>query len=235
MIFLFKLKTVLTTPDYKVNKPKFWEDFGFAILFYFGIMILYIFALKFIDQWLGLPPHKSFEFFKQNSSELVLLMGIFIVPIIEELTFRLALKFSPLNASISFGLIIYFTISILSGSSVYKINRIFIVKIVIIIALSIIIYLILSKAKVSTSLQYVWKKYYTQIIFSFILVFALLHIRNLSFFSIKNLILIPMLILPQIILAVLASYFRITYGLFSGILLHSVVNSIPIIFWLILQ
>ncbi|MGM9475027.1 hypothetical protein ACS5PU_01305 [Pedobacter sp. GSP4] len=234
MSFFLEFRSVLTTPNYGVNYKQGVYLYK-AMLFYFGIMVLYIFVLKYLDEWLGLPPHKAFRFFKENSWKSVLLFGLVVAPLIEELTFRLALKYTPLNLGISLSLLFYFTLSILTKSPFYKIDRFFIIKSAIVAVFFVLSFLIFKRKKVDMLLQQIWEKYYVSIILCFAFLFALLHIRNLEDFSIKNLFLIPVIVFPQLVLAFLTSYFRIAYGLKYCIILHSLINAVPILFWLVIH
>ncbi len=236
MSFIRNIRGVLVNPNYPINnKGKHVKELTQALFIYFGLMVLYVIVLKYMDQFFGLPPHKAFDFFSKKNWQTIIVMGVIVVPVIEELTFRLALKFSPLNLSLSLSLLLYLILSILTKSSFYAFDSAFIIKLCITSVFFSTAYIFFGRSGITSALSRIWQLHYKFIILGFAFIFASLHIRNMEGLSTKHLLFTPLLLFPQLLLVVLTSYFRLAYGLWWGIILHSIVNAIPILFILAIK
>ncbi len=228
-IFLCELSLFLFHPNKKsINREIKWQYFFYTVLLYFAMSGVFVILIKKLDETFGLPPHKSFSFIQDNPWYLVLFLGLIIIPVFEELTFRLYLKYSPVNLSLSMGLLSYYVISIASKSGLYTLNQYMVLKLSITILLSITFYYLFTHPKISGTLNSFWEKNFPSILYFSILLFAFVHVRNLGEVTLKNLLLFPVIVFPQFILAAFTSFFRIKYGIIHAILIHSFINLIPI-------
>jgi len=154
----------------------------------------------------------------QNSSDFeVLFMIAVYAPIVEELTYRLPLKFSKWNFIISamglnlaflriFGEIEYLYCFLSST------------------AIGIILYPFLKQSKI-VLLREFWTKNKLIIFYFFLLVFSFLHLKNYEITT-EVLLFSPVIILPRILGAIIYSYIRLSSGVLVAICFHAFNNGI---------
>ncbi len=157
----------------------------------------------------------------------LLLIGGLIMPVSEEIVFRLPLKFNPYfvllsSLLLSYGLItkLYFKVSF------FSLENTFFYRILISLSIGFILFLITRKSK--SIFEYLWKKCFKWILYGSIIVFALLHIGN---YKLSNLdyLWIPLIIFPQLVSASVYSFIRIRHGFIFSCLLHIFNNTLVII------
>lgn len=158
------------------------------------------------------------------------LFSVFIIPLIEELIYRLPLKFSPLFLSISIALITYRLISkYFFKSLMYDLTSYPISRIAFAIVIAFLFYSIISQEKTSVRINLFWSKHFRWIFYIFTIWFAFIHINNYIPSS-YNILLVPIITLPQLILGLTTGYMRINYGFVYAFFLHALYNSSP--YWL---
>lgn len=158
---------------------------------------------------------------KTNFFELLawLLSLIFIIPIIEELAFRLHLLPQKKNIRISvIVLIIYLTLALAFTS-----KSILAVSIISALGGIILIGYIVFQKRINDGIKEVWKNKFRSVFYITALVFGCIHIINHKL-SVTNLIFAPLIVAPQIILGLNAGYLRVKSGFKWGLLLHIVHN-----------
>lgn len=196
------------------------------LLSFIGKMLLILVLLKaislgliFLLDWLGIfekPQSLSFSRFEDFTSiELLLLIAVY-GPIKEELTFRLALKFSKSNLTIASTGIAIIMCRIIGLDYIYS----FILS----IGIGIVLYIFLT-TKTIEILSKFWSKNKLFIFYTLLLTFSFLHLGNykitteLQLFS-------PIIVLPKILGGILYSYLRLNSGIIIAICFHSFNNGI---------
>jgi hypothetical protein len=166
--------------------------------------------LRYLDL---LPPLKSFNF-----NTFYFLKLSFFVPIVEELIFRLPLRFSRINLITSGGLLLFF---IFQSLNIY-------------IAISFLIlsfgFIIISIKKGLDSLGRVdnfLTKYFLWIFYFQAILFGFLHLANYNL-DIRYFYLFPFYILTYIIIGCFWGYIRVRYkyGLYVCIITHIMLNGL---------
>jgi membrane protease YdiL (CAAX protease family) len=162
------------------------------------------------------------------------LITIIIAPIREELTYRLGLKFSIYNFSfaLSFLLVIllYWTqvLFIKPTSDFYYIVQAitmpfdhidYLALIVLVLILGFIISMILKKFFNEEKMKNLFSRRFTYIFYFFAIIFALSHLTNFENLG-QIWFIIPILLLPQIVGALILGYIRMRWGLKYAILSH---------------
>ena len=112
------------------------------------------------------------------STNLVFGINYLLLPIIEELNFRLYLRFTPLNLSVSITIFCYYLISLLLESSYYTIDHIFWIKIAICSLILLFLYFIFRNNLLKGNLENAWKKNIRIVYYISILIFAYFHITK---------------------------------------------------------
>jgi len=148
---------------------------------------------------------------------------LLIAPVIEEIIFRLPLNLNKVNLYIGFS--IYYFLRM--GGEFYEgnLNNYYLyIKILGVMALWLFIY----KIKLSFL-----KAHYFFYFYLMVALFAAIHIVNfIDFLPEKYCIFIPLLVLPQFIMGIIAGFVRIKLGFLWSIALHICINSPSIFIYL---
>ncbi len=203
------------------------------LCFVLNLIILIIF--KYTDQLFGLPPHNSYFFVKNNKWYTIVILTLILGPVIEEITFRLFLKYSNLNLSISIGGFCYFLISLITKTKFYSLESSTLMKVVTSIIISFLIYILIEKKNKDFLLRAFWKRNQLKIIYFSIFIFGLIHLYNIKNLDTKTMLLFPILISPQLIIGLLSSYLRLNCGFYYAIIFHSLVNFFPALILLLVK
>lgn len=219
--FLFKNK------HNNLNSASYY--LGYSILFYFIAVVIVAISLKGIDNLIALPVHKIHTSFKGKSIVNIILLGLIIAPIMEELCFRLFLKYTRLNVCISGIMFSYYLITIFLNEKLYQIDIAFYRRAGFVLLIGVFIYLfqkLLDKWELS---QNFWKNNFKLMLYISIFSFSLIHIKNLTFNNYQEYFLIPLLIFPQFLLAIFNSFLRCNFGIKYSIVFHSIANFLPVL------
>ncbi|PLX27867.1 hypothetical protein C0583_01360 [Candidatus Parcubacteria bacterium] len=217
---------------------QYWS-LGLVLAFLFGLFISYA-LLKTqhgeVDNYLE-------DFFLDGSVLIVVFLVFFFGPIIEEMTFRLVLRYSPIN--FSFFLLFVFLLFSQSDNIVGRfIQENFIilersmgwylflfVAFVLFCLIGIAMAQAIKSSKFSIVLEYIFENYFVYIFYSLACIFAFLHIFN--YYNLDNFwLLMPVLVAPQFVIGLILSYIRMRYGITWSIfyhILHNSLISIPVL------
>jgi hypothetical protein len=197
------------------------------MLIFIGKMLLVLLLFKTISiglifflGWLGvfeIPINLNRTRLESFSEIEILLLVAVYAPILEELTFRLPLKFSKWNLTIaSTGLSLTFC-RVLAELKYED-------SLILSIGTGIVIYLILNE-RILTKISEFWSKNKLLTFYSLLLIFSFLHLKNYELTT-ELLIFSPIFILPRILDGILLSYIRLNSGILLAILFHSFNNGI---------
>ncbi|WP_044211415.1 hypothetical protein [Flammeovirga sp. OC4] len=149
-------------------------------------------------------------------------LGMTLIPVIEEFIFRYCLSFKRSNIILSLALFISYLIVII-GSSNFEINLL--IKLLLLVSLSILLFILFDKLiplDVTFNKEYIFK--------ASLIIFAFMHLNNLSDNQLRFTF-IPYIIsyLSSIfMLGYLLSFIRIKYSMKYSILSHMIINFIGI-------
>jgi uncharacterized protein len=150
--------------------------------------------------------------------------SVALVPLVEEIYYRLPLKFNSIFISISFGIFSYrflsnhyFHVQYYSGDLVFS-------RVAFAATLTFMVYLIVSRQRIEPFLRHIWTKYFKFIFYAICCMFAWGHIHNFQSSS-YTILLIPIFTLPQFFLGLTSGFVRMKYGFFYAFLLHACYNS----------
>lgn len=197
-------------------------------------------ALSFLE--IGELNNSIMDLFMQQPLHVFLLVALAWAPITEELTFRLALRYSPWRLAISLAFVVVLIVAALGNWLAWDVLSAGLADII--PDRGIYLYLA-SVAILSFVLAYVFKvelpeekvqNFYTKrfsFIFYFsVIIFAVIHIFN--FYNITGIWhILPLLVLPQLLFGVWLGYTRMRYGIgwsIVGHCLHNGMVSLPLIF-----
>lgn len=204
----------------KTTKSKIYETIGlFFIKVFFSLTVASL--LQFIYEPKNLT---SASMSVRFGPLMLLLVGAFILPIFEEITFRLSLKFKPIYLALSTGTFTYYMITkAVFKSRLSLIDDSFKYRIGIAIVTMIIIYIISNRNIIKSKLEVFWGQHFRWIYYISCISFAWLHIFNFEL-NTTNLLLLPILTLPQLFSATIAGYTRIAFGFRYPLVVHMSTN-----------
>jgi hypothetical protein len=187
-----------------------WESFLILIAIDFVIGLVISTPLRYFSL---LPSQKGINF-----SSLNILRFSLLVPIFEELIFRLPLRISKVNLTTPLSLILFFLL--------YKVN------IYVALSLSIILFVILffgikKESDFYYRADYFMTKYFYGVFYFQALLFGFLHLTNYNL-NYKYFYLFPFFVISYIFTGCFFGYIRIryNYGIYVCIVTHIVLNSI---------
>ncbi len=154
---------------------------------------------------------------KTEGIRAIIVLAI-IVPLVEELIFRLPLVFRPDFMGLSAGTFSFMLVHlILDGIGLLEADQVNYVAICMACIIGILIYF--TSKKKETSIRSFYKSRYNLIVWFSILFFGFMHIFNFDL-SIKNLLLLPFLTLPQLVAGTVLSFIRLRFGFVFAIGYH---------------
>ncbi len=166
-------------------------------------------------------------------SPAVLFLVTMIMSVLEEVAFRLSLKFKPSFLALTFGVIAYYIVS--KGFYHTKLSDVhdhfaerFIISFIIMIAT----YAISSIPKVKIKLETFWQDNFRWILYFLCFGFAWSHIFNYEL-TMFHLLLMPIITLDKLISAFCYGYVRVRYGFLYAVSMHMCWNTIGLIVILI--
>lgn len=157
-----------------------------------------------------------------------LLVGGMVLPLFEETLFRLSLVFRPIYLALSsacFGY--YLCTKLVFDSRLSLIDDTFIYRIGTGILLGCLILAILGNQNMKSRIRGVWSTKFNVIYYSSAVVFAWLHLLNFELNYI-NILLTPILTLPQLFSGLVSGYLRLKFGFLYPLYFHVLTNSILI-------
>lgn len=159
----------------------------------------------------------------ENPLWFVMIFGAFIGPLLEETLFRLSLKFKPIYASLTSAVFVYYLLNIILGYISINSIVIPIMLFVFPILVGLIIFFITNAKK--ESIHHFFERYFKVIFYTFVIMFAFMHITNYTD-RLAILLIAPLLVLPQLIVGFLLSYIRMRQGFGYAVFAHAIYNGV---------
>tara|TARA_R100001369_G_scaffold92861_1_gene140582 strand:+ start:771 stop:1517 length:747 start_codon:yes stop_codon:yes gene_type:complete len=153
-----------------------------------------------------------------------LLVGGVILPLYEEICFRLSLKFKPLYAAFTFTSLSYYLLT----KAIYKTNLslvddTFYTRVLLSLFIGVIAYALMYRKKIAQKLAVLWENNIRWIYYLSCVLFAWLHIFNFEL-NLTNVLLLPIITLPQLFSATIAGYTRLSFGFKYPLFVHMGTN-----------
>ncbi|MEJ7692370.1 hypothetical protein [Daejeonella sp.] len=174
------------------------------------------------------PVNKTTErWLELYSTGTIFLLSIIIFPLLEEIAFRLSLKFRQVYLSLTLGVLAYYMVT--KGFYQTKLSNIdnhFEIRLMIGVLTILIPYAIItSNPKIKSGLDRFWKRNFKWVFYFFCITFAFIHIFNYEL-NLKHLLLLPLITLPKLVSAITYGYVRMHYGFIYSLGLHMFSNSL---------
>ncbi len=219
-LFKFIKQPLSADVNTKSVKNKVHDTIGlFFIKILFSITVASIISLFYEPENLT-----NISMSERFSPLILLFVGGIILPTLEEVFFRLSLKFKPIYLAVSSGVCSYYILTkLIFSTKLSMIDESFIYRVSIAILVIIFVFFIANKKAISASLSIFWKNNFRYIYYASCITFAWMHILNFEL-NFTNLLLLPILTLPQLFSATIAGYTRIAFGFKYPLFVHMATN-----------
>ncbi len=158
----------------------------------------------------------------------LLLVGGFILPFIEEVAFRLSLRFKPIYLALSLSVISYYILTkLVYGTNISLVDESFLPRVGAAVGVGLLLYPFFTVKSIRTRLAAFWARYFAIIYYSTCLLFAWIHITKYEL-NLTNVLLLPILTLPQLLSALIYGYIRISFGFQYPLFFHMGTNVVAI-------
>lgn len=222
-ILLSSGKVVSSRNQFYVRLIEFLRIFLLALLlsFFSGLLVFTFFEVFNIEK----PLNVFLASFRQKSWLYQIGLACIYAPVVEELQFRLCLKYSRINFAAFSGIwLFYFLKRFIVGFGLFgEYNQTSSAVGLSLILVAAIYSFLHENRYINNRLEEFWQKYYKVIFYVSVIGFGFLHTTNFDL-RFSTMMLIPIITLPQTSLGFMLGFIRLKYGLLYGILLHSAFN-----------
>ncbi|WP_020402337.1 hypothetical protein [Gracilimonas tropica] len=204
----------------KSVKNKTYDTIGlFIIKICFSIAVASL--LQFVYEPKNLTAVSMLERF---SPIMLLLVAGIILPVYEEITFRLSLKFKPIYFALTSGAFTYYILTkAVFRTRLSLVDETFGIRVFFAIILMLIAYVFIRREKIKIYFERFWHHNFRFIYYFSCISFAWLHLFNFEL-NLANLLLLPIITLPQLFSATIAGYTRIEFGFRYPLFVHMATN-----------
>ncbi len=173
------------------------------------------------------PVNKTTISMTSRFSPLTLfIVTVFILSFLEEIAFRLSMKFKPIYLASTLAVIAYYV----STKAVYHTKLTdtqehFEIRLLVTLTILMMSYPLFSTSRVKGVLEHFWSHNFKWIFYVFYFGFAWVHIFNYEL-TLEHLLLMPLITLPKLVNAFCYGYVRITYGFLYSFAIHALTNTL---------
>ncbi len=199
----------------------------------FGLFVIKLFLFVLIAVFMALissffdPKNLTVDSITTRFSPIMLfLVAALALPLLEELGFRLSLRFKPIFLATSVAVICYYFLTkIVYETSNSLIDESFPIRAGSSILLGAVLFLFFRINRIAQRLSNFWQRHFRWIFYLSCASFAFVHVFNYELTPV-NLMLMPLITLPQIVSGVIYGYARVALGFQYALLAHVINNSI---------
>lgn len=153
-------------------------------------------------------------------------VSVFALPLLEEIEFRLSLKFKPIFLALTLGALGYSTLSkMLYHAKLSDVYDHFIERASITVSIIIVTYFLFSIPKIKRRLERFWENNFKWILYFLCFGFAWVHGFNYEYATMFHLLLIPIITIDKLTSAFCYGYVRMKYGFLFSFGLHMCWNA----------
>lgn len=220
----FIKKPTVDIQNKKSTKIKIYDTIGLYVLKMICLIPIVLFFALIYD-----PKNLVSQSMSERFSPIsFLLVGGVILPTVEEVAFRLALKFKPIYLALSSGVFLYYFLTkAIFHTKISAIDESSYIRIGSALILIVAFYLMLNIGAIRKKLTQVWDKYFHLLYYISCITFAWIHISKYELIWL-NIVLLPILTLPQLMSALISGYTRVVFGFQYPLLFHVATNVLAI-------
>jgi len=149
--------------------------------------------------------------------------NLLIIPVLEEVAFRLSLKLNIINLSLSVSVISFIVVSYVLRIDIINFNQNLLLRLAVALMGFVTTYLLLRNKRIFENITKVWKNSYKLIFYLFLFLFVIRHIDSYEL-NVITLLFLPMLLTPQLVSGIFLSFVRIRLGFIYSIVFHMFIN-----------
>ena len=159
---------------------------------------------------------------------MMLLVGGFILPLVEEIAFRLSLRYKPIYLALTAAVFLYYILSkLVFTAKISAIDDTFMIRAGASLIVGLLLFLLFNLSTIKAALSRFWESNFRLIYYASCLVFAWIHLSKYEIIWI-NVLLLPILTLPQLFSALINGYTRVKFGFQYPLLFHMANNVIAV-------
>ncbi len=171
--------------------------------------------------------HAEFTLFK------MILVGVLVLPFMEEVAFRLSLKFKPLYLALSTAVLVYyFSTKGIYHTQLSNLGDHFYIRASLAGLAFGCVYWFYLRPKIHSALKEFWQEQFSWVVYMLCLTFALMHTFNYEL-TLLTVLLLPLILLPKLVAAFCYSFVRIRFGFIYAVAMHLLWNGMGVAFSLI--
>lgn len=225
MNVLKEIKRYLITPDDAKYSFKSSGEKITRFIKLFGINLLISFVI--LSTITGIIRLNFAINFKPIDVSLINLWfaNLLIIPVLEEIAFRLSLKLSLLNLSLSASVISFMTAGYVLGVDIIDFNQKLLFQIAVAFIGFVTAYLFLRNKKIFENVNKVWRSNFKLIFYFFLFLFVIRHI-DMYELNLVTILFLPLLLSPQLISGIFLSFVRMRFGFGYSLIFHVMINLI---------
>jgi len=222
MVILNEVKHFAISPDEVKDTFDSSGEKNIKFIKLFGINLLISFVLSILT---GLIRINFAIHFKPIDVSLINLWiaNLLIIPVLEEIAFRLSLKLSILNLSLSASVISFMTAGYVLRVDIIDFNQNILLRIAVALICFTTTYFLLRKKRLFENLTKVWKNNYKSIFYLFLSLFVIRHIDSYEL-NVITLLFLPLVLTPQFVSGIFLSFVRIKLSFVYSIVFHIFIN-----------
>ncbi len=205
----------------KSTRFKVYDTVGLYLLkFIFLIPVILFFAVVYDPENI-----QSAKMTERFSPAMLLLVGGIILPFLEEIGFRLSLVFKPMYLAMSSSVCTYYFLTkAVFSTKISMVDESFLLRVIISVSLGALLYLIFNIQSIKKRLASFWATNFRGIFYFVCIAFAWMHITKYEI-TILNILLLPILTIPQLFSAIIYGYIRLSFGFIYPLMLHMGMNT----------
>lgn len=197
-----------------------------GLLLYFLLVSCSMFLIMGVDEVVKDLGHSSImDLFRKSNQRIEktysFFMVVILVPIIEELFFRLVLV--PIKRNVAIFSFLLTMIIFYGGLYPKEIDLYLLKSLIMALSVAVVIYYLLNK---NPRIEVVLMKNKKLITIVSVIVFGLIHIGNIKEFQWELAMFYPIFVLPQMFIGYFSAILRLKIGFIWGVLFHSTINFI---------
>jgi len=208
----------------KSTKFKIYDTIGL-----FVVKILFLIPISIFVGLIHDPENLTKTSMAERFSPLILLLvTVLILPVVEEIAFRLSLKFKPIYLALTSGVFLYYILTkAVFGTKISAVDETFVTRLALSVGFALLLYPILNVKSISKKLIAVWTNHFRSIYYVSCITFAWIHVFNYEM-NLTNLLLLPLITLPQLMSGIISGYTRVAFGFKYPLFFHMATNLIAI-------
>ncbi|KAI9130870.1 CPBP family intramembrane glutamic endopeptidase [Acaryochloris sp. CCMEE 5410] len=156
---------------------------------------------------------------------LIFTMAVIIAPPLEEVLFRLPLRYTPINLTLPLFLWLLIILGTLASAKI--VSALWILPLLCLAFLGCVFLRVWLKEKMPAQpIHKHYEKWIGWFFYGSTIIFGLIHISNYQLINDSALLLAPLLVSPQVLLGVFFAFVRLRYGFWWGVFTHAFHNGL---------